>query len=438
MRTLTVENFSVIKYAKLEFGKITVLIGPQSSGKSLLCKLAYFLSKQTIDLALTAILRKDSYEDFKSALIREFDGWFPTDTWIDGNSSVRFNSSNFGVQISGFRGKDGIYLEVEFSKQFKSLFSGLTDLIRELPNNGADSRKHILEQVEAMLNLLLTDTFVSRAVYIPGGRAFFANQSLGFSALKNTDLDPLIRDFSLEVRLGDSWTPNPILGEKSLKDLDEIRQEMVNIAGGYIEGRNLSARFRRASDGRSVPLTLLSSGTQEILPLLNVLGQVATGQRDRIIFPRPNNFPGMPNLIVLSKGLIYLEEPEANVFPDTQYQLVRLFARLSHESFLDFSWVITTHSPYILTAFNTLIEAWRVGNKEGKREQVAALIAEKYWVSENDFAAYSIRDGLLAPIFSKEEEGKEGSGLIDGDFLDSVSDQLGGEFDKLLDIEYAN
>jgi len=48
VRTLTVKNFSVIKEAKLEFGKITVLIGPQSSGKSLLCKLAYFLSKQAI------------------------------------------------------------------------------------------------------------------------------------------------------------------------------------------------------------------------------------------------------------------------------------------------------------------------------------------------------------------------------------------------------
>jgi predicted ATP-dependent endonuclease of OLD family len=35
VRTLTVKNFSVIKEAKLEFGKITVLIGPQSSGKSL-------------------------------------------------------------------------------------------------------------------------------------------------------------------------------------------------------------------------------------------------------------------------------------------------------------------------------------------------------------------------------------------------------------------
>jgi len=34
VRKLTVKNFSVIKEAELEFGKITVLIGPQSSGKA--------------------------------------------------------------------------------------------------------------------------------------------------------------------------------------------------------------------------------------------------------------------------------------------------------------------------------------------------------------------------------------------------------------------
>jgi predicted ATPase len=55
MRKLTVKNFSVIKDAELEFGKITVLIGPQSSGKSLLCKLAYFFG-QIVPEAVNGLL----------------------------------------------------------------------------------------------------------------------------------------------------------------------------------------------------------------------------------------------------------------------------------------------------------------------------------------------------------------------------------------------
>jgi energy-coupling factor transporter ATP-binding protein EcfA2 len=427
MRKLTVKNFSVIKEAELEFGKITVLIGPQSSGKSLLCKLAYFLSKQTIEQALNAILRKDTFEELRTTLIREFTAWFPVDTWVNADSNVRFESSSFRLQISGYAGRDGFHFEADFSTQFESLFSSLADQIIEYPDTGSDSRKYLVEQVEARLNLLLTDSFVHRSVYIPDGRAFFANQSLGFLALKNADIDPVVREFSLEVRLGDSWKPNPIAGHKALQVLDEIRREMNSIAGGYIEGRNASARFKRTSDGRAIPLALLSSGTQEILPLLNVLGQVATGQRDRIIFPRPNNLPAMPREIILSKGLIYLEEPEANVFPDTQYQLVRLFARLSHEPTLDFSWVITTHSPYILSAFNNLIYAGQLGVDKTNRKKIP--VDEKYWIEPGTFAAYCIHDGVLKPILSK-------SGLIDGEYLDSISESIGNEFDKLLRLEY--
>jgi predicted ATP-dependent endonuclease of OLD family len=50
MRKLTVKNFSVIKDAELEFRRITVLIGPQAEGKSLLCKLALIT---TLALPLT-------------------------------------------------------------------------------------------------------------------------------------------------------------------------------------------------------------------------------------------------------------------------------------------------------------------------------------------------------------------------------------------------
>jgi hypothetical protein len=206
---------------------------------------------------------------------------------------------------------------------------------------------------------------------------------------------------------------------------------MNSIAGGYIEGRNASARFRRDLDGRAIPLTFLSSGTQELLPLLNVLGQVATGQRDRIIFPRPNNLPVMPREIILSKGFIYLEEPEANVFPDTQYKLVRLFARLSHESILDFSWVITTHSPYILTAFNNLIEAGQVARaKPELKNEVAKLIPEQYWIKEGDFKAYAIEDGVLTSIVAED------TGLVSANYLDQVSETIGVEFDELLRLGY--
>jgi len=126
-----------------------------------------------------------------------------------------------------------------------------------------------------------------------------------------------------------------------------------------------------------------------------------------------------------------LEEPEANIFPKTQYDLVRLFAWLANDEILDFSWVITTHSPYILTAFNNLIEAAQVARaKPELKDEVAKLIPEHFWVKEGDFKAYGIEDGVLTSIVAKD------TGLVSANYLDQVSETIGMEFDELLRLGY--
>jgi hypothetical protein len=432
MRKLTVKNFSVIKEAELEFGKITVLIGPQSSGKSLLCKLAYFLSKQTIEDALVAILSQrpgqSPFAEFKASLIGDFLAWFPLETWQSENAGVTFESLAYRVQISATNHFDG--LEVQFSPEFEALFVNLADLVQRMSPSGADSRRHVAEQVSAQFYLLLTETIIDRPLYIPDGRAFFANQSLGFNVVSNPDIDPIIKEFSLEVSWGSSRSPDPVLGDEGVRILSEIGGEMARIAGGQVEGRNGSARFRRTLDGKSIPLPLLSSGTQAMLPMFNVLWQMITEQRGRILFPRPDNLPGMPKEIIPSNGLVYLEEPEANIFPSTQYELIRLFAWLSHEWRLNFSWVITTHSPYVLSAFNNLIDAGQLAEEKGDlKQQIAAIVPERHWIKSGDFKAYEIEAGYVKPVLSE-------TGLINGNYLDSVSETIGNEFDELLRLEY--
>ena len=79
MRKLTVKNFSVIKEAELEFGKITVLIGPQASGKSLLCKLAYFFSQVVPEIDYSTLTFQQPFDEFRNRLIQEFVEKFPAD-----------------------------------------------------------------------------------------------------------------------------------------------------------------------------------------------------------------------------------------------------------------------------------------------------------------------------------------------------------------------
>jgi hypothetical protein len=396
------------------------------------------LTKQVIELALRSILgpkplKGTKLDEFTSETLIEFLKWFPFDAWYSRQSLVTFESQSFSVRIELEEGFSD--LRAEFSPDFVDTFSDLSEQIEKAQSGGPDFRLRIAEQVRAQLLLLISgsevdDPFIDRAVFIPDGRGFFANPSLGFSLINSPDIDPLLKEFSLEVSWGTARAPNPILGPQGVLILSQIGREMDRVLGGHVEGQNGGARFRRDLDGKSIPLPFLSSGTQAILPMLNVLWQLITDQRDRIIFPRPDNLPGLLNKLIESKGLVYLEEPEANIFPSTQSDLVRLFTWLSNEQRTDFSWMITTHSPYILTSFNNLIEAGQAArNNPELKDAVAKIVPEQYWIKEGEFRAYAIHDGELESILSE-------SGFIDGNYLDQVSEVIGDEFDELLRLEY--
>jgi len=165
---------------------------------------------------------------------------------------------------------------------------------------------------------------------------------------------------------------------------------------------------------------LLSAGTLELLPLLNPLSNRVSHAK----------YPPIPTVPEPRFGTIFVEEPESSVFPKTQYNLVRLFAWLAKEPTLNISLAITTHSPYTLSSFNNLIYAGQLANEKPElKDEITMLVPEHFWIEDGSFRAYCIHDSVLKSILSE-------SGLIDGEYLDSVSDTIGNEFDSLLRLEY--
>lgn len=439
MRKLTVKNFSVIQEAELEFGKITVLIGPQSSGKSLLCKLAYFFEKELIEIAVNSIESQSSWDEYLRDASKAFSSrFFSANELVLPATEVIFSSHQYRVSLRREDNADVPLLS--FGKPFKEQYELLQNHLHQnslsvsgafIPGGlSATTRR---EKVWIELNEVLSGSSPNRTLFIPAGRAFFTNTSKGYAFLQNIGIDSITREFAAQIQWDSKWKIGLMTSGRGVTD--EISRFMTEISRGFVLVDSGIPRFL-TTDGRKLPLEILSTGIQEMLPLFNILDQVMYFREHHVVAERANYDPPRKQPAA-NKPLLYLEEPETSVFPKTQYALVQLFSWLANDPILNFDWTITTHSPYILTAFNTLIEAWRVGNKPGKHDKAAAVIPEQYWIDEKDFKAYAIHDGKLIAIFKVETEGEEGSGLIDGDYLDSVSDELGSQFDHLLDIEYA-
>lgn len=120
---------------------------------------------------------------------------------------------------------------------------------------------------------------------------------------------------------------------------------------------------------------------------------------------------------------IFLEEPEENLFPLTQRDLVNALIEMingerKHNLF------ITTHSPYIMASFNNLIQAGDVLSEDKtKKEALEEIIPLSLALNYEEISAYAIKEGFMHTIMDDEMK------LISPTELDAVSDEISIQFE---------
>ena len=122
---------------------------------------------------------------------------------------------------------------------------------------------------------------------------------------------------------------------------------------------------------------------------------------------------------------IIIEELEQNLFPKAQKETVEyIIEQISENNNL----FMMTHSPYVLSTLNNLIFAYKVAQLgEDAKKEVKEVFKEKQWINPNDFSAYYLKNGIAKNIVSKR-------GLITDNEIDDISDEIGDDFDELMEI----
>ncbi len=158
-------------------------------------------------------------------------------------------------------------------------------------------------------------------------------------------------------------------------------------------------------NGERLYLYQASSGFQSSIPMTVVL-EYFSSIKDKIRF--------------------IIEEPELNLYPTTQYELVKYLVEKTHAE--KNGLFLATHSPYILSSLNNLIFV----NEMGKIDPVKAtkIIPKKYWLDYKDVSAYMLVNGKANNIMDNKVK------QIKAEKIDSISRKINEQYDEMLDIKY--
>lgn len=419
---LTIENFSCIQSADIELGAINVLIGPQASGKSVISKLIYFFLDLQSDQQ-EKISQEKTFDTFSEDLKIRFADWFPISAWGAKKFKIEFEAGDFKVRLTRVSYAESINnnLRLWVSAAIKDFHKQSLELVKATKAKATRSNRsyanfelswQIREELRKALRVKLGENHITELTFIPAGRSFFTNLGRAFMAFdQGRILDPITVRFG---RLYSSVMHEPIFMGDGARSKD-FEKELAEILGGELqwEGERVAVR---CADGRIIPISALSSGQQELFPLF-----IAFGVLDRFSDRKDKE----------RSELTIIEEPEAHLFPSAQSRLIQGLVGFSNTGHGGRRILLTTHSPYVLAKINNLIKAGQL-ERTLPKEQHAGLnraIPKKSRISLNSARAYAIIGDAVVSIIDND-------GLINAEYLDDVSSDIGGEFSKLLDLEF--
>ncbi len=410
MEQLNIKKFLIIKNSKFDIGRINIIIGPQANGKSLLVKLLYLFRETISESFLMSVKNNELQSAFVKHIETSFEKYFPKYTWKDKEIEITYIHDDIEIKIIKTVSQRTIKIELSkfLTTSFASLKSNHRKFMRE-KEKGYYSDDFWEFKSQFIDNNKEISKYFSESVFIPASRSFFANlQKNIFSFLaENIDIDPFMKEFGSKYELAKKIYSDTRFNENIFEKNDshiKIKNIVENILNGKYQYKNEQDWIE--SKGEEINLANASSGQQESLPMLLILS----------IFPFLNQE---------NQNMYFIEEPEAHLFPTSQKHFISLIGLMYNYNQNN---VITTHSPYILTALNNLLLAYDVKIEKGE-QVIENIIDKEFCINYEDIKAYTISDGKLTSIMDKEER------LIGMNVIDSVSEDFSNTFDLLLALQ---
>lgn len=414
MTHIVIKNVGPIKNVEFDLNKINVFMGPQSSGKSTIAKIISYCSWYEKKAILEDMAPKYYYGE-----LLEFHNL--EDNYFCNESYIEYHSNNCRIVFKG-NDKDNVRINIIVDKD--NVFKN--------------------ERIE----------------YIPAERNFVTIPGIGKYNESNDNALGFLYD----------WFD----AKQEITKQFKYKLPLISLNGvSYYYDKDNNRDTIVLNDGKELLLRHVSSGLISVAPLLIVYNYVLTRiyQKKRIKSPFETvnlknkiekmksdkaleNYSEMMNsmqkleivnkevadivlpaiqkefvrLLGFDSDYIYtkviIEEPELNLFPKTQQELVYYMLSVLNSDERDHQLVLTTHSPYILFALNNCMMGGLVKDNIPEKER-QSFVSQTAWIDPKKVSIYEIHDGSLQTIQDED-------GIIEDNYLNKAYKENSAEYLSLL------
>ena len=401
MKHLIIKNIGPLDNVDITLNKINLIIGPQSTGKSCILKIASFCAWLEKSISLNQDIRNFLTREFIDAHLLAFhnlQGYISEDSFFEYETAIMKFSFSFKENENQFIWKDGRWdykrSKIAYIVAERNVLSVIPNWFEiDFPNN---SIRYFMKEWQNARNNM------SEKEALP-----VLNIGVGYKYDKERGADRIILNNGKELSLLSASS-----GLQSLVPLfvfiDYISKDIFNLDIQSIKNQDAKVNFLYQLKENH------PSGEYVFIDKYGI--DIGSDDLHSII----------DNFTKYDHSDIYLEEPEENLFPETQMDLVNWLSEIANDE-RNHSLFIATHSPYIMSAFNNLIQAGDIiealPEKKGEVEQI---IGGNRALKYDNVAAFAIANGSVHSI--KDDELR----LISPSELDTVSDDIANVFNQLI------
>lgn len=431
MRHLKIRHVGPIDSVDIELNRFNVFIGAQSSGKSTIAKVlstCMWLEKEISTLRKANVIA--SGKEFLEMIVQ----YHKMDSYFQKDSFVEFRS-------------ESVWVKYENGKLIAKLLPGYNYDRQKICYVPSERNMVTLPELQGFefgatnLRSFLFDWFKARENYDSNNKKEVLNLGIRYFY----DKEQRVNKDRIEHENGKTYEIPLSNASSGLQSVVPLMVMLNYYTGKYFDEYTKTLSFDQENRMREIRNRL--SDELVIRPLLGTYsntnrtqfisdfndrlhsGQLSAKEQELFnIFAKTHS-----RLLTPSSTSFVVEEPEQNLFPQTQvdmlyYMLSLCMGERPHQC------SITTHSPYVLYALNNAMLAWYALQNNVDQTMLETMDYKGVAVNPKEVSVWSIRDGKLDGVAERNWTIQDERGLIRDNYFDRIMGNVMSDFHNLLSL----